>query len=513
MFLKFIYKFLFLGAIKKVNINLKKVIPMVLSACMGMPFVSGCENKSSSDNSYDLYIFSSKGEITSQFEELCQLYEKDTGVKIKLQQIGSGTEHKDTLRIQMNSSNKPGIYSLQGLRELYEYEMSGSVIDLNNASSSEFKALADAVPQNLRLTSDGKNNFGIPYNIEGYGYIVDKQMVADLIGAENVEAFVKDMKAASYEEFGNFVVTLSNYIKNSKSQFFALNKNIYNLNSSKIGLAKNLTGVFSVAGSEPWTFGDHMMNIALNAVFKSSSDFMNANDSQIDAMKSAFTKYLRALDLKTSYAAGDNEELRRGAQFINVTSNDYNKAIQRFAEGKALFIKQGNWILPNIEKINPQMLNRLMFLPVKMPISAEDVKCDGMTVEKLNSSIPVYVPNYFVINPKVSEREQKLAQDFLVWLNTSETAQDFVINKFGFIPYNAKNDLVLKSSLNNSILEYQREGKTLAAIYHGAPEAWSKEAVSMKIMESLLTKGNWSSGDMESISNFAAETYKQMKLR
>lgn len=38
-------------------------------------------------------------------------------------------------------------------------------------------------------------------------------MVADLIGAENVEAFVKDMKAASYEEFGNFVVTLSNYIK------------------------------------------------------------------------------------------------------------------------------------------------------------------------------------------------------------------------------------------------------------------------------------------------------------
>ena len=70
MFLKFIYKFLFLGAIKKVNINLKKVIPMVLSACMAMRFVSGCENKSSSDNSYDLYIFSSKGEITSQFEEL-----------------------------------------------------------------------------------------------------------------------------------------------------------------------------------------------------------------------------------------------------------------------------------------------------------------------------------------------------------------------------------------------------------------------------------------------------------
>ena len=317
------------------NISLKKVIPVILSACMAVPFVSGCESKSSSanqmSNNYDLYIFSSKGEITSQFEELCKLYEKDTGIKIKLQQIGSGTEHKDTLRIQMNSSSKPGIYSLQGLRELYEYEMSGSVMDLNNASSAEFKALADSVPQNLRLTSDGKNNFGIPYNIEGYGYIADKQMLADLIGADNVEAFLKDMKVASYEEFGNFVVALSDYIKSSRQKSFILNGNTYNLNSSKNGLAKNLTGVFSVAGSEPWTFGDHMMNIALNAAFKSPSDFMNASDSQINAMKGAFTKYLRALDLKTSHAAGDNETLKRGAQFINTTSSDYNKAIQRFA--------------------------------------------------------------------------------------------------------------------------------------------------------------------------------------
>ena len=62
-------------------------------------------------------------------------------------------------------------------------------------------------------------------------------------------------------------------------------------------------------------------------------------------------------------------------------------------------------------------------------------------------------------------------------------------------------------------MEYQREGKTLAAVYHGAPEAWSKEAVSMKIMETLLTKENWSNSDIESISNFAAETYKRMKLR
>lgn len=492
--------------------RLKKFISLLLFILMFMPIFSGCKNNSSqTSNAYDLYIFSSKGEITSQFEELCKIYEKDKGIKIKLQQIGSGTEHKDTLRIQINSSNKPGIYSLQGLRELYEYEMSGAVLDLNNASSAELKALADAIPQNLRLTSDGKNNFGIPYNIEGYGYIVDKQMLADLIGEANVEKFLNDMKTASYKDFENFVIILSDYIKNGKSKSFTLNENTYSLNESKTGLAKNLTGVFSVAGSEPWTFGDHMMNISLNAVFDSPSKLMNANNNQIDMIRGAFVKYLRALDLKTSHAVGDNSELKRGAQFINATSNDYNKAIQRFATGKALFIKQGNWIIPNLEKFSTDILNRLVFLPVKMPFSSEDIKREDLSVEKLNSSIAVYVPNYFVINPKVSEREQKLAQDFLVWLNTSDIAQEFVINKFGFIPYNAKDDLVLKSSLNNSILAYQREGKTLAAVYHGAPEAWTKESVSMKIMETLLTKEKWSNGDMDNIADFAIKSYKQMK--
>lgn len=486
--------------------------------CLPMTFISGCVSKEISSltqmsSSYDLYIFSSKGEISEQFKELCNEYEKETGVKIRLQQMGSGTEHKDNLRIQMNSSNSPGIFSLQGLRELHEYNMSGSVMDLNTATSPEFKALADAIPQNLRLTTNGENNFGVPYCIEGYGYVVDKQMIADLIGLDNVDSFIEDMKQASYDEFSGFVKILDEYIKNSKANTFVLNGNSYNLNPQKVGLATNLTGVFSVSGSEPWTFGDHMMNVGLNAVYNSPSDFMNANDAKVDWLEDAMKKYLKALDLKTSHAAGDKKGLERGSLFVNSTTNNYNKAIKRFAEGKALFIKQGNWIIPNIKSINAEMLDRLVLLPVKMPFSNEDIKCEGMTAEKFNSSIPVYVPNYFVINSKVSEREQKLAQDFLVWLNTSEVAQKFVIDKFGFIPYNAKEDLVLEYSINNSILDYLRNNKTLAAVYHGAPESWSKDTVSMEIMERLLIKKVWSDNDIENLSNWAVQKYKSMRLK
>ena len=54
---------------------------------------------------------------------------------------------------------------------------------------SGLKKLAQAIPENLYLSSDGATNYGVPYNLEGYGYLVDKQMITDIFGEENTEAF------------------------------------------------------------------------------------------------------------------------------------------------------------------------------------------------------------------------------------------------------------------------------------------------------------------------------------
>ncbi|MDQ5983067.1 MAG: carbohydrate ABC transporter substrate-binding protein [Eubacteriales bacterium SKADARSKE-1] len=474
---------------------------------------TGCDSSgvSASKKDYDLYIFSSKGEITNQFEAMCKAYETEKGIKIKLYQIGSGTDHMEPLRIEMNSSNKPSIFSIQGLRELNEWETSCSVMDLNTATVPEFINLANNIPENLKLTLDGKANYGIPYNIEGYGYIVDKQMVTELFPSANVDKLINDIKLSSYDEFEKFVIAVDNYIKNNTSTKVILNSNSYELSKTKTNLTKNLTGVFSVAGAERWTYSDHMMNVTLGAIFKNPAEARNATDEKLDSMKGALTKYMKALDFKTSHAAGNEGALSRGADFINTTTCDYNKAIQRFAQNKALFIKQGNWANTNIEKINPEMTKRLVLLPVKMPMASSDIKCEGMNVEKFNSSIPVYVPNYFAINNLVSPEEQKLAQEFLVWLNTSETGKHYITNKFDFIPYNADKNLVLKDSINDSILSYVNENKTLPAAYHGITETWSKEVVGLELMEKYMTKPNWTTSDYENLADFAIKKWKELR--
>ena len=46
----------------------------------------------------------------------------------------------------------------------------------------------------------------------------------------------------------------------------------------------------------------------------------------------------------------------------------------------------------------------------------------------MNRSIPEFVSQYYIINAKATDEEKKEAEDFLLWLNTSETGQDYIVN-------------------------------------------------------------------------------------
>jgi raffinose/stachyose/melibiose transport system substrate-binding protein len=159
------------------------------------------------------------------------------------------------------------------------------------------------------------------------------------------------------------------------------------------------------------------------------------------------------------------------------------------------------------------MAERLEFLPVKMPFKAADItRTDGMTVEKLNRSIPVFVPNYYAVNALASEDEKKMAYDFLVWLNTSPEGQKFLVDDFAFIPYNADPaTTTVPNSLGNSIIEYIKTGDIIAAPYHGAPASWSGDVLGLRIMESYMTKPAWNEADYEAIADYAVDQWIKLK--
>lgn len=459
-----------------------------------------------------LRIYNSKGENATEFSEMARAYEAASGVTVKEFSIGSGQDHMEPLRAAMNTKEAPAIFSIQGLKELQEWQEGGFVVDFGSVDHAEFKALADAIPAGLRLTSDGANNFGIPYNVEGYGYIVDKQMLSDLFGADKADAVLAAIKTATYEEWEMFIHAIDTYIKTPSAAAVTLSGTAFTFVAEKTGLAANLNGVFAVMGAEKWTYGDHFVNVALNAAFVTPAEAHAADEAKLKSLEGLFEVYAKALDFKTSHLAGATGPAKRGPDFVSSANFGYDQAVQIFADSKAVFMKQGNWAFGNIEKVNPEMSARLTFVPVKMPFTDAVVTAKDRTVAMLNSTIPVFVPNYYAINSKVTAEEQKLAMDFLVWLNTTEEGQKFVKESFGFIPYNADPaTTVLPNALGNSIVEYIKAGPTLSAPYMGAPASWSGDTLGLYMMENYMNKETWTPEDYKTISDYAISSWIELK--
>lgn len=486
-----------------------KIFSLCLTALLCFVCLCGCR-MNMVGGGYDLYIFNGKGESAAALERAAEKFTEETGKKVKTFSLGSGTSSIDTLRAEMNSKNKPTIFSIVNIQELKEWEEGGYVLDFNTVTDTDFKTLAEDIPQNMRLTSDGKTNYGVPYNVEGYGYIADSRMVDALFGDGAAADFAEDAKEASYEEFEDMVEAVDAYIKDGTVSSFTLDGNPYTLRGEKTEISKNLTGVFAVAGADKWTYGDHMVNVALNAVFENPTAAANATDAQIESLTGPLTAYAKALDFKTSYAAGRGGALLRGAEFINTTTSNYDAAVQLFAEGKALFLKQGNWVYTNLEKANTEIVKTLFFIPVKLPLTNSDVTVSGKTAEDINSSISVYVPNYYAINAQATDEEKQTAMDFLVWLNTSESGQKFVTEDMAFIPYNAE-DITTDNALSNSIIEYMDEGDVLSNPYGGAPVNWSTDVLGLEVMEKYLTKEEWTDADYTAIAEYGVSKWKEMK--
>jgi raffinose/stachyose/melibiose transport system substrate-binding protein len=476
---------------------MKRKIVAVLCIALGIFALSGCGGTKQTEETQkteemELYIFNSKGEISDSLEELVADYEKESGVKVKLFNTQAGEDHMKALRSLMNEKVKPDIYTVQSVAELEEWESYDYVMDYSKAEglTTEFKDLADNIPEELRLTTEDGTNYGVPYNIEGYGYMVDTQMISDIFGAGNKDKVLEDLRLCSYAEWENCIRVLGNMIDTGAGGPVTLNGNTYNV-GGKTGLASKLTGVFAVAGSDSWTYGDHMLNVK--------------------NLKNAFVAYAKALDLKTTYAAGDSGHLTRSADMINSSTNSYDATIKKFAQSKAIFFKNGNWTASSIAEIDGAVAERLTFLPVKLPVTDADIHVEGLTAADMNSTIPVFASMYYVINNKNDDEHKKAAQDFLVWLNTSETGMKYITEVFQFIPYNADPETTtVSNALGNSIIKYVNMGGTISNPYNGAPSNWGGNTVGTYILQNYLAKPVWDENDYNKIADYAVSQWVSM---
>lgn len=67
------------------------------------------------------------------------------------------------------------------------------------------------------MKSVKKENLGIPYMVEGYGYLVDKNLLKDLFALDDAGPLLTDLKTCDYQEFRDFTNAVNDYIRDGSA--------------------------------------------------------------------------------------------------------------------------------------------------------------------------------------------------------------------------------------------------------------------------------------------------------
>ncbi|TDG00513.1 extracellular solute-binding protein [Paenibacillus piri] len=403
---------------------MKKITTISLAAVTALSLLAGCASKGAAPSetggagagnaaggkNVTLKMFQFKVEIAEPLAKLAAEYEKaNPGVKIQIDTVGGGSDYGAALMAKFNSGDKPDIFNNGGFSDLDKW-----IEHLEDLSDQPWVKDMVTVAKEP-MTKDGKL-YGQPLNLEGYGFLYNKDLFAQA-GITELPKTLSQLDAAA-----------------QKLQ------------------AKGITPFVNGYG-EWWVLGNHFVNLPFAYQPDSNAfiDGLNKGSAKIPG-NAVFDNWVKLFDLQLKY--GNKNPLQ----------TDYKTQVTEFATGKAAMTQQGNWTQLQITQTNPNI--KVGFLP--MPISDDAAA---------NDKLPVGVPNNWVINKNSPNKEE--AKKFLNWLVTSDIGKKYITEQFKFIPAftTITADESILGPLAADIMKYSKENKTLSWNWFKFPggEASSKK--------------------------------------
>ncbi|MGF7045654.1 raffinose/stachyose/melibiose transport system substrate-binding protein [Paenibacillus sp. DS2015] len=343
------------------------VMSLVLAACGGNNNTKSdnSSNATSSDKVKTVTIFQFKTEIVQGLNELKVEFEKEyPNIKLDIQTVGGGADYAASLKTKFASGDAPDIFSNGGYNEMEMW-----LDKLEDVSDQPW--VKDLIPLAAEpMTKDGKV-YGMPMNLEGYGYIYNKDLFAKVGITETpktyteLEAAAKTLQAAGITPFAN-------------------------------------------AYQEWWLMGNQGISVAFAQQPDTDAFIQGLNDGSASIVgNEKFDNFAKLMKLTVDY--GNKNPL----------TTDYNTQVTLFANGEAAMMQEGNWAQTMIDGINPDL--NIGVLP--MPLSDNADESDKLTIG---------VPANLVINKESDSKEE--AKTFLNWLVTSDMGKEYIVDKFKFIP-------------------------------------------------------------------------------
>lgn len=435
------------------NRTLKTTVGLVAIAAMSLGGLAACGGSSSSDDGKgSVYFLNFKPEAADQWTALAKTYTEKTGVKVKVQTAASNT-YEQTLKSELAKSEVPTIFQVNGPVGYQSWK--DYTADLSN--STIYKDMND---QSLAL-KDGDKVAGVPYVIESYGIIYNKDLLAKYTALSGAK-----IKEAS--EINSF-----DKLKEVADDMQA--------HKSELGIQ----GAFTSAGfdsSSDWRFKTHLANIPLYYQFKKdnvTTPPATIKNMYMDNFKNIFDLYLK-------------DSTTEPSQLSSKTGDD---ASSEFALGKAAFYQNGTWAWSDLEKAGMKD-SSVGMLPIYIGV---DDATEGLATGS---------ENYWCVNSKASEADQKASQDFLEWVITSDEGKKLLSEDMGFTtPFSTFNDVKTTNPLiadaNESI-----QNKKLTQVawdFSMMPSEEYKNVLGQAMLAYAQGTGSWDDVVKAFVDNWATE--------
>ncbi len=156
----------------------------------------------------------------------------------------------------------------------------------------------------------------------------------------------------------------------------------------------------------------------------------------------------------------ETEEFQRFGEFMEAIrantptplNTTYDTQVGDFAAGKTAMIHQGNWAWSMLEEFG-----------VDFEVGLAPFPLEG------NDKLAVGVGSNWAVNAEKDPAEIEAAIEFLDWLHTSETGQQFVVEEFGFIPAMTNIEAGDLDPLSQAVLEASNSGETIPWAHNEYP--------------------------------------------
>lgn len=373
---------------------MKKTISCILTCILLTLSAFSLAACSAKNDTTGVYFLNFKPESAKIYEKIADEYYKETGVKVKVVTAAANT-YEQTLKSEIAKKNAPTIFQINGPVGYENWK--NYCADLKD--SKLYSYLTD---KNLAIRN-GNGVYGIPYVVEAYGIIYNKEITDRYFALKNRQTQINSMDEAN--NYNALRILAEDMTKHKKDL--------------------GIDGVFastSMLSGEDWRWQTHLMNIPLYYEFAENEQYDDPTVAGLNTTDITFKyadKFKNIFDLYINNSTTEKTLLG---------SKSVADSMAEFALGKAAMVQNGTWGYSQIADVegNKVKAENVKFLPVYLGVDGEE-----------NQGLCVGTENYFAINKNASEEQQKASLDFLNWLFSSEKGKKYVSEQLGFTtPFN-----------------------------------------------------------------------------